>query len=129
VARWERIGRDAGVIREQDWDRQLPRWIDDARQRAAALEQPFLAERADEAARLHRFVGDLRRALGDPAATRPWSAWVDWSKERLAAWFGRRLDRLADAERLAWEHTQRVLDRLGQLDRIGGPTTRAEFRA
>jgi hypothetical protein len=36
---------------------------------------------------------------------------------------------LADAERLAWDHTQRVLDRLGQLDRIGRPATRSEFRA
>lgn len=129
AARWERIGRAAGVVRDGDWDRQLPRWIDETRRRAAETDPERVAARAEDAEQLHTFVLDVRHQLGDPAATRPWSEWVAWSHARLAAWFGRRLERLADAERLAWEQTQRVLDRLEQLDRIGGPVTRTDFRA
>ncbi len=131
TARWERIGREAGVVREDDWERRLPTWIAETRRRAteADTELTHLAAQAHEAERLLAFVRDLRAALGDPHATRRWADWVTWSHERLAAWFGRRLDRLADVERSAWEQTQRVLDRLGQLDGIGRPVTRAEFRA
>ena len=76
------------------------------------------------------FVTELRGVLGDPAEVRPWAEWAQWSKDRLEGWFGpRRLDRLEGAERVAWEQTWRVLDRLHHLDSIGQPVTRAEFRA
>ena len=121
TARWERIGRDAGVLREQHWDTHLPRWIDRARER-----RPF--EIADAEA-LHEFVTELRGALGPPSAARTWSDWADWAKQQLDRWFGYRLDRLQGEERSAWEDTQRVLDRLGHLDTISEPVDRAEFRA
>jgi len=128
AARWERIGRDAGVVREEDWDRQLPRWIAETRRRADEEDQPWRGQQADDGEALLAFVGDLRRALGPPARTRAWAEWVAWCEERLEAWFGARLPRLEGDERMAWEQTQRVLDRLRHLDDIGGPVTRAEFR-
>jgi hypothetical protein len=122
TARWERIGRRAGIIREADWGTHLPRYLDDARGRGSGDAEAGEALRA--------FVTELGEALGDRAAVRRWAEWVDWSYERLERWFGRRaIDRLDDDERPAWEQTQRVLDRLRHLDSIGGPVDRAEFRA
>lgn len=129
VARWERIGRDAGIVREDDWDRQLPRWIAATSQAATDQERPALLEDAATAEELGAFVGELRAALGDPSATRTWDGWVQWAHERLARWFGPSLERLPDAERLAWEQTQRVLDRLSHLDHVSAPVDRAELRA
>ena len=123
AARWERIGRAAGVVRDGDWDTHLPRYAAEARARDA---EPT-AVAAEE---LLAFVTELRGVLGDPAEVRPWAEWAQWSKDRLDGWFGpRRLDRLEGAERVAWEQTWRVLDRLHHLDSIGQPVTRAEFRA
>ncbi|MDQ3469945.1 MAG: PD-(D/E)XK nuclease family protein, partial [Actinomycetota bacterium] len=121
AARWERIGRDAGVLREQHWDTNLRRWIDRARER-----RPYDVADAED---LHAFVTELRAALGSPSDTRTWSGWAQWSKEQLDTWFGHRLDRLDGHERSAWEDTQRVLDRLGHLDTFSAPVDRAEFRA
>ena len=85
---------------------------------------------AAAAGELLSFVTELRDALGDPTQVRPWATWAEWAKDRLERWFGPRgLDRLEGAERVAWETTWRVLDRLHHLDAIGRPVTRAEFRA
>ncbi|MET0146784.1 MAG: PD-(D/E)XK nuclease family protein [Ilumatobacteraceae bacterium] len=126
TARWERIGRAAGIVGDADWATHLPRYVADVRA-GARWDADSEAAAAEE---LADFVAGLRDALGDPAATRPWAEWATWSEERLDSWFGaRRLDRLEGAERAAWEHTSRVLDRLHHLDALGGPVTRAEFRA
>ena len=118
TARWERIGRAAGVVREEDWHPHLVRYADE------------VDAEADAALELLAFVADLRAALGDPAVPRRWAAWVTWAKQQLEWWFGRGgLDRLDGAEREGWEQTTKVLDRLDHLDSIGGPATRAEFHA
>ena len=125
TARWERIGRAAGVVREEDWHH-LVRYADEVRTR----DIPEPEAEAEAALELLAFVGDLRKALGDPAVPRPWAAWVAWAKERLEWWFGPGgLDRLEGAEREGWEQTTKVLDRLDHLDSVGAPATRAEFRA
>ena len=116
-------------MREADWDRQLPRWIAEERRRAAeGEEQAWRQGRAADAEALLAFVTALREALGSRRTIRSWADWVGWCHERLDAWFGVRLHRLEGDERIAWEQTQRVLDRLRHLDRIGGPVTRGEFR-
>jgi len=129
VARWERIGRDAGIVREEDWDRQLPSWIADTRRAASDGARLRLADDADAGEALGGFVAELRAALGDPATTKSWDDWVTWTEERLERWFGPSLHRLPAAEHLAWEQTQRVLDRLRHLDHVSAPVTRAELRA
>ena len=121
-ARWERIGRRAGIVRDADWEARLAEAIADAADRGP--------NEVAAAASLMSFVDDLRSALGSPSDVRRWSDWVAWSHERLDWWFGRRgLDRLEGVERDAWERTQLVLSRLGHLDSIGPPVTRPEFRA
>jgi ATP-dependent helicase/nuclease subunit B len=126
TAQWERVGRDAGVVRGEDWEPALTRYADEARRRAG--DGP--AFDADVANGLLAFVTDLRAELGDPAVTRPWAAWRAWADDALERWFGPgRLDQLDGAEGQAWNQTSRVLDRLQHLDRIGAPVTRAEFRA
>jgi hypothetical protein len=125
TARWERVGRAAGVVREADWRTHLTRFADDVR----TADRWDAAADADAALDLLAFVDQWRAELGDPAARRPWTAWVTWSRSNLERWFGpRRLDALTGAEGQAWEQTSRVLDRLAHLDDIGAPVTRAEFR-
>lgn len=122
TSRWERIGRRAGIVREADWDRRL------ALARADAVTRH--RHDVDEIDSLRAFVDELREALGDPGRRCRWSEWVTWSNGQLERWFGRSgLDRLEGDERVAWEQTQRVLDRLAHLDSIGDPVTRADFRA
>lgn len=122
VATWERISRDAGVAREADWAVRLEAW--------ARREDDRGSERGADARSLATFVADLRATLGPPEARRSWREWADWCAEQIDRWIGRRtLDRLAEPEAVAWEHTERVLDRLRHLDRISEPVTRADFRA
>jgi ATP-dependent helicase/nuclease subunit B len=128
TALWERIGRDAGVVRGDDWEPALTRYADEARRQAAEDGRPPVE--ADAAVGLLRFVTELRADLGDALAVRPWAEWRAWAGRVLERWFGPgRLDRLDGAEGEAWTQTSRVLDRLEHLDGIGGPVTRAEFRA
>jgi ATP-dependent helicase/nuclease subunit B len=125
TARWERIGRRAGIVRAEDWDVRLQPFIDEARQRGSSS--------AGDAEALLTFVHGLRNALGERGASRPWSEWVAWSYEQLERWIG--APRLAgfggfdDDEVEAYQRTQRVLDRLQHLDSIGPPVDRPEFRA
>jgi ATP-dependent helicase/nuclease subunit B len=125
TARWERIGRRAGIVRNEDWDARLPPFISDARERGSGS--------ADDAESLLTFVHDLRKALGERGAIRPWSEWVTWSYEQLERWIGARklagFGEFDDDEVEAYQRTQRVLDRLKHLDTIGPPVDRAEFRA
>ncbi|MFV0306490.1 MAG: PD-(D/E)XK nuclease family protein [Desertimonas sp.] len=132
VAAWERIAREAGIVRETDWDTHLPRWLEETA--AAEPSHTDIRQRVADGESLQRFVVELRTALGDPALTRTWSSWVAWCETRVAVWFGPALERLPDVERIALQQTQRVLDRLRNLDRLGSdgagrPVTRAEVRA
>ena len=129
TALWERIGRDAGVVRGDDWEPALTRYADEARRQAAADGRPPVE--ADAALGLLRFVTELQCRPRRPGALRPWAEWRAWAgRASLERWFGPgRLDRLDGAEGQAWAQTSRVLDRLEHLDGIGGPVTRAEFRA
>jgi ATP-dependent helicase/nuclease subunit B len=125
TARWERIGRRAGIVRDEDWDSRLPPFIDEARERGSAT--------AGDAEAMLTFVHLLRKELGDRSAKRPWSEWVTWSYEQLERWIGaRKLAGFGDFdgdEVEAFQRTQHVLDRLRHLDTIGPPVDRAEFRA
>ena len=123
TARWERIGRRAGIVREADWERGL---------HLARVDAGGAPTRRRSGRRVVGGAGDRaahrpRRPGRAPAAGRRGS---QWCHARLDRWFSpAALDRLDGDERAAWELTQRVLDRLGHLDSIGAPVTRAEFRA
>jgi ATP-dependent helicase/nuclease subunit B len=117
TASWERVSREAGVARDDDWERRL--------RSIAAFER--WQEPADS---LRTFVTELRRELGHPAATRPWTAWSQWCAIQVERWLGRHsVDRLPEPEYRAWEALTAALDRLGHLDPVGAPVTRHQFRA
>jgi ATP-dependent helicase/nuclease subunit B len=115
TAAWERVSREAGVARDDDWGVRLA---------------PLVASErwGESAASLVGFVSDLRAALGPPGRTREWRQWSAWCSEQLERWVGRnRLEHLPDVEFRAWESLTQVLDRLGHLDPVGEPVTRHRF--
>ncbi len=132
LARWERVAREAGVNRAEHWRPRLARFAAAARARAErSPETQAAAQRHAQAAdQLAQFVDAMQRDLGHPMATRSWSDWADWCDRQISWRLGNRLlSRLDEAERLAHEHTSRVLDRLRHLDAIGPAVRRSQFRA
>jgi ATP-dependent helicase/nuclease subunit B len=140
VAAWERVSRDAGVVRDEHWTPRLRAYAQRQRQRAAnqrpeedddeATRRQVSVASADHAEALAAFIAQLGNELGRPSARRRWSEWVDWSVEQIDRRVGAaRLHLLDEAEQQAWEHTSRVLDRLRHLDAVSGPATRSEFRS
>ncbi len=116
TASWERVSREAGVARDDDWDRRLgslstsPRW-------GAAADS------------LRAFVTELRSQLGHPSATRTWAEWTAWCTDQVEQRLGRHtLERLAEPEYRAFEALTGALDRLGHLDPVSAPVTRHRFR-
>ncbi|MAT06331.1 MAG: hypothetical protein CL424_14935, partial [Acidimicrobiaceae bacterium] len=123
VARWERLARAAGISRDDHWTPRLASL-------AASMRASERDQLADEAEALSAFVDDLRRDLGPRSRTRTWSDWAEWCERQVLFRLGRSvLDQLDEAERLASDHANRVLDRLRYLDTVGRPVTRSEFRA
>jgi hypothetical protein len=117
TASWERVSREAGVARDDDWDRRLGSLAGSERWGTAAES-------------LRAFIGELRTHLGHPAATRTWAGWADWCNEQLELRLGRHtIERLAEPEYRAYEALTGALDRLGHLDPISAPVTRHRFRS
>jgi RecB family exonuclease len=116
TASWERVSREAGVARDDDWDRRLGSLLGSERW-------------ASSAASLQSFIADLRGQLGHPAATRTWAQWATWCTDQLELRLGRQtIDRLAEPEYRAYEALTGAIDRLGHLDPISEPVTRHRFR-
>jgi ATP-dependent helicase/nuclease subunit B len=116
TASWERVSREAGVARDDDWDRRLG---------ALAGSERW----GTSAASLQAFITDLRGQLGHPAATRTWAEWATWCTEQLELRLGRHtIERLAEPEYRAFEALTGALDRLAHLDPISAPVTRHRFR-
>ena len=116
TASWERVSREAGVARDDDWDRRLgslsgsDRWN-------------------DSSTSLRAFISELRGQLGHPGATRRWDEWATWCNEQLDLRLGRHtIERLAEPEYRAYEALTGALDRLGHLDGVSPPVTRHRFR-
>jgi ATP-dependent helicase/nuclease subunit B len=117
TASWERVSREAGVARDDDWDRRLGSLAGSERWSTSA-------------ASLQAFIADLRSQLGHPAATRTWADWASWCTEQLELRLGRHtIEHLAEAEYRAYEALTGALDRLGHLDPISAPVTRHRFRS
>ena len=117
TASWERVSREAGVSRDDDWDRRLGS-ISGYEQWAAP------------ATSLRTFVTELRAELGHPASKRAWSDWSTWCNLQVERWLGRHtIERLPEAEYRAWESLTTALDRLGHLDPVGESVTRHQFRS
>ncbi|MCU1458412.1 MAG: hypothetical protein JWL73_2504 [Actinomycetia bacterium] len=136
--RWNRISRDAGIIRGLDqWLERLDHYRE-GREAASARwsDDPEAIDRVTESSvRLRAFVAELgeRTTTGSPGAAggrASWVAWTLWTVELLDRYLGR------DGLRTAWpeaeiEAAQAVrsrLDGLLVLDAVSGPTDRATFR-
>jgi ATP-dependent helicase/nuclease subunit B len=116
TAAWERVSRDAGVVREDDWDRRLGSIRGGDR-------------RGDHAEAIRTFVSVLRSDLGHPSATRRWADWATWCTDQIERRLGdAALARLDEAEYRAYEALIAGIDRLGHLDPVSGPVTRHRFR-
>ncbi|MEO6653994.1 MAG: PD-(D/E)XK nuclease family protein [Ilumatobacteraceae bacterium] len=125
VARWERVARLAGVSREEHWAPRLNGLSVSLRARVSPREHDAAA--ADQ---LAAFIADLRSDLGSSRRTRTWQQWADWCERQVMHRLGRSiLDQLDEPERLASDHTSKVLDRLRYLDVVSPPVTRSDFRA
>ncbi|MEJ7799333.1 MAG: PD-(D/E)XK nuclease family protein, partial [Ilumatobacter sp.] len=125
VARWERVARLAGVSRDEHWEPRLGALSASLRARERPREHD-----ADAADQLAAFITDLRRDLGQAGRTRTWQHWADWcEREVIHRLGGSILDQLDEAERLASDHTSKVLDRLRYLDVVSPAVTRGAFRA
>ena len=116
TASWERVSREAGVARDDDWERRLgsisgsDRW-------------------GDSADSLRSFVSELRDQLGHPGTTRRWADWATWCTGQLERRLGRQtIDHLTEPEYRAYEALTGALDRLGHLDPVSPPVTRHRFR-
>ena len=117
TASWERVSREAGVSRDDDWDRRLASIAGYERWAAPATS-------------LRTFVTDLRAELGHPASKRSWSDWSQWCNEQIERWLGRHtIERLPEAEYRAWESLTTALDRLAHLDPVGDSVTRHQYRS
>ncbi len=125
---WERISRDAGIVRGLDeWNARLSRYAD-------ALAEPDddptgWAERQRRRARsLQRFVTDLARDLGSPPAS--WGELARWSHDLVARWIGSEAmrEQWSPFEQEAARRVDAAVDRLGGLDAVEAAPTLEVFR-
>ena len=116
TASWERVSREAGVARDDDWNRRLRALGSSDRWRGPAES-------------LRTFVSELRDQLGHTNATRTWEQWSAWCNDQIDHRFGRRaIDHLSEPEYRAYEALTAALDRLAHLDPVSAPVTRHQFR-
>lgn len=127
VATWERVSREAGVVRGDDWQHRLDDFID--RRRAAlttAREQDldgragYLERQVATAEALQQFTTTLRAELQRAAGLATWAELATWCQELAATVIGKPedLSRLPVAEQYAATALLSALGGLGVLDQI-----------
>lgn len=123
--RWERLSREAGLSGDADWSERLTAFA----QRLSSREGERNAAEATAALQLQAFVAELRDQLGAPDAPLAWQHWADLAHRILHRWLGghRGINALPPEEFEAFGSVQAALDRLGRLDALAQPVTRAVF--
>ncbi len=135
---WERITRDAGVVRGRDeWVQRLERYAGEQERRAeeagADPDAPtWVAERSRDDARRARdlvaAVRELTGALGRARRLGTWSGLAAWCRGMLDRWIERRRVGWPDDEVDAAERVDAALDRLAGLDAAEPATDLETFR-
>ncbi|MBW3603727.1 MAG: PD-(D/E)XK nuclease family protein [Actinobacteria bacterium] len=136
TAAWERITRDAGVVRGRgEWEQRLTRHAEACQQRG---EQPdpdaeeWMVERDLEQARRARqlatTVGTLIADLDAARRATSWGGLSAWCRRMLDRWISRRHDGWPELERDAADRVDAALDRLAGLDGVEASTDLATFR-
>jgi RecB family exonuclease len=141
-ARWERITREAGIVRgEAQWESRLTRYARTLEQELA-LEQavterephPERIQRTLDATRgLQAFTADLFRNLGPErarAAATGWSGIVAWAQDLVHEFLGAERTRAGwpEEELRAAEKVEAALERLAGLDAVEASPTVEVFR-
>lgn len=134
---WERVSREAGIVRGRaEWAARLRRHADDLRARADAeesYEEPrewLVARRrreAEQADALRAFVTELFQQIDRGQQTTTWQELAAWCRDMLARYLDRQ-DRWPDVERDAAERVDGALDRLAGLDAVESDTDLGVFR-
>ena len=125
AARWERLSRDAGVVRGVDeWRTRLARYA------AARPDDPHGRRTQEAAGALAAFVAGLAGELDPGSRPRTWSALAQLAHRLVRRYLG------AEARRALWppfeqvaaRRVEAILDRLGTLDAIDPAPTLEVFR-
>ncbi|CAN5362821.1 PD-(D/E)XK nuclease family protein [soil metagenome] len=137
---WERVSREAGVVRGRaDWDRRLRHHAVELRSRAdreTGEPEPrdWLVDRhrrsADLADELRAFAAGLFDQLDDGARCGSWRGLVEWCTAMARRLLGddRRRERWPEVERAAADRVEEALDRLAGLDEVEAATDLSVFR-
>ncbi len=133
---WDQISRRAGVVKgADDWQQRLGTFVADARSEIELLgrdpEQESRVNRRERdielAEALRTFMDDLVAVLQEGDAARGWRARTRWCARLLHRYVADRAG-WPDAERLAAERVDAILDRLAGLDAVEPDPTPAVFR-
>jgi len=125
VSRWERTSREAGVVRGDDWDHRLGRFIATEEARAAAAltdDRPHVhaaaGRRAETGSELREFTLRLRAELHAASEARTWAELSQWAAALVDALLGADLTRLPPEEQHAAAALRSVLEGLDVLDEM-----------
>lgn len=125
---WERISRAAGVVGGQEWIERIETFVGDTERRAEAAEadeRPALAHRlrldVDRARGLAGAVAELRHDIAVGTERTTWSALAAWAAAIVDRDLGNRGDEWPAPEAEAADRVDAAIERLGDLDAIGGP--------
>lgn len=137
---WERVSRDAGIVRDRaEWRDKLSRLAEQLRHRAETEEQEedpreWLIERerrtADQADALRGFASELFERLDAARGLATWKELAAWATETVRRYLGdeRARERWPQEERDAADRVETALDRLAGLDHVGDRADLATFR-
>lgn len=127
--RWEEIARKAGVVQGADWRTRLAGFADEQRERAGRLDPnedqwriDKLERDASRAEELAAFVAELRADLVAPDGG--WAELAQWARSLVSTYLGddRHRARWPEEEQEAADRVDAALERLGNLDAVGGPS-------
>jgi ATP-dependent helicase/nuclease subunit B len=132
ISLWERVSREAGVLRGEDWTIRLNRYatMEQAKAEAAGAQGNAGAvagsvRRSEAAQQLANFVGRLRDELNRASSMNTWSDLSTWCQDLIASLFGagKDLTRVPLEEQHAAARIMTVLGGLHGLD-DGGASLR-----
>jgi ATP-dependent helicase/nuclease subunit B len=134
---WERISREAGVVKGDHWGTRLARLAQSASDEAQGCRDQGEDWRADRlevdagrAEALAAWVARLQDDLAAGAAAGSWAAMVEWAEGLIDAYLGdeRRRWSWPEEEQVAAQRVEAALERLAGLDAVGPAPTLEVFR-
>ncbi len=141
AGRWERVSRDAGIVRDRaEWVSKLSRLVEQLRHRADEEEQrsddprQWLIDRerrtATQAEALQAFIRELFDRLDAARGLTTWQALAEWTHETIQRYLGGDAARETwpEPERDAAERVESAIDRLAGLDHVAPSVDLPTFR-